>query len=294
MPAPAEEKFSIEELNRIYTDHKKLLEDELLNTEKVLKLLSDVPRGVRVDIPRPTFFAEGNGKLENVRPSTDDRDRGNWATDVMTVIRAAPENAPLLTTAQIIKGVIVNLKRSVDTKERGNISSSIGGLRKRGAIGFIKNEITGDWIHGDLKYFRDGGTTLKPKYLPLMTKVDGDEPPEHPEAKVSTPRVLSEDEIAYWQWGPAITDFLDVYDPETDGLLTAGQIAEKIMAQNIGLDMDPRKESGLVSSHLKLMWDKNKVGRTKNLKGKILIWGHIKYFEDRETLKKKYEHFAAV
>lgn len=291
---PAEEKFSHEELIRIYTEHKQKLEHELLNTEKVLKLLSDLPRGVTVDIPRPTFFVESNGKVVNAHPSPDDRVRGNWAKDILAVIREAPETAPLLTTAQIISKVSERIKFSLDLKQRGNVSAAVGGLRRRGDVGFIRNDLTGDYVHGDLKYFRDGGTTLKPKYLPLLTKVDEEQPPEAPEAKVSTPRLLSQDEIDNWLWSTEITNFLEGYDPETDGLLTAAQIAEKIVAQYKGLDRDPKKESGLVSSHLKLMWDKNKIGRCKNLAGKILIWGNIKYFDDRETIKKKYEHFKAV
>lgn len=300
---PAEEKFSLEELTRIYTDHKQKLEDELLNTEKVLNLLSDLPWGVTVDIPRPTFFVGSNGKVVNAHPSPDDRVRGNWAKDIMAVIREAPETAPLLTTAQIISKVSERIKFSLDLKQRGNVSVAVSGLRRRGDVGFIRNDLTGDYVHGDLKYFRDGGTSLKPKYLPLLTKVlpsDDDEEeqeeqqPEPPKAKIPAPRELTKEELETWNWRKEILKFFEEYNPETDGLLTATQIYERISAKYKNLDKDPKREAGLVGSHLKLMWDKNVVGRCKNMAGKTLIWGNIKYFDDNVTIKKKYEHFTAV
>lgn len=299
------------ELIRQWEEYLRNLDAEANRANEILKILDKGVKGLIIPAPPVIDFeamASGQTKINVTKASPDARAQwGQWNKEILTVLEAANQYAPLLTTSELQMVIANKLKRQLTTKERNSISNSAGVLAKDGKIGKIEDPVTGRYVHGDLKYF-DNGNTMKPKYRHLLgaTTIQPVEfLPREPEAapKPTGPIELSEKDLANWSWSKGILDLLEEYDSTHDGLLSSTQIIEKLTAKYSNLKID-KKVSSLVPSHLSLLFKNGKIGRIqvevprpeRGGLNHLLVYGHTRYFDRNgsyyDSVKPEHDYLA--
>lgn len=300
------------ELIQLWEEYQRNLEAEADRAIEILKILDKGVKGLVIPPPPIIDFealASGGAKINATKALPGARaPYGLWNKEIIEVLAAVNQYAPLLNTSELQMVIANKLKRELATKERNSISNSAGILAKDGRIGKTEDPLTGRNVFGDLKYF-DGGNTLKPKYRHLLgaTTIQPVEilgrQPDPP--KLLGPIELSEKELEHWSWSMEIVKFLDEYDPTNNGLLSVAQIMDSFAARYSNFKNDAQAAKTL-PTHVSILYSNGKIGRiavkaTQKLPGnrkEIFVYGSIKYFEKvpekggayYSALKKEYDY----
>lgn len=276
---------------------------EVERTIKIIRLLGDLPTGVGIPEPPQIDFEA----LTNPPSSKGTKNASKiglkyntykWHEKFKEVMQSEDPLGPLYSHRRMMASITKlypEISNNSDNKSR--ISTALGEYYNKGKCGRVEVP-GGGFKYGDLRYFNDP-TTLKNKYahLGLHGEPQSDSPthfsalPDLWTPKKEPEKRLTQEQIDNWAWHREIKKFLDEYDPTQNGLPSAKGVAFKMGALNKPILIDAASLS-TVNITLGQLYKKGELGRVQSANSKRYLYGPLKYFTNKDTLKKEYDYLV--